>query len=323
MLASGLLCVGLAASLAWFFHSSAAPLVDVQKQYFLNPPVSVSAEALEKSRADFYGLSQLPKDDAFAAYRTVYHAANLLQFAEPSDAEMEEMSKEIALARNDALLKVPEIKQFVMIGEPIFEACNKELGMLLDDILEQRVSMDDALAPNLGPTYDLYMRNCGHAMPQLRKHELVTANGEWRRPQDGPLVFDVLQRMRFALQNADRIPQHLAVSPEDYRVWAQWRLMWPEAFSPSERYAGLARLQDNPPAGMNLDRIEAFIAASAGDWNRARKAFQRVCDDGAATAQDFQACSYLNSQHAPPAGPDEPEGAKSPAEKAAEAKVDK
>jgi hypothetical protein len=293
VLVSGIVCAALAAGLIYFFHGQTPPIQEVDETWFRAPELKLDEAELRASRDAHYGAGELEDKPAYAEYRTNYQAANLLQFTDPTEAEISRMQKLLALTATDALTTIQKHDRFTAIGEPIFADCRTALDDLLDDIVERRVTMDAALSGDLGEDYDRYKRNCGHVMPVLRKHELVTADGEWRRPAYGPVLFDVLQRWRFASQVSNHVHPADGVSPADYRAMTEWRLMVPEAFSPSDRYQKLASARSKPPVGLNLDRAEAYIAAAAGDWNRARKAYAKVCKRPEATAQDHVACDWL------------------------------
>lgn len=296
LVASSLLSLALAAGLIYFFSSSAEPLTEVDREWFLQPEVTIDEAALQESRREHYD-SPLEEKPAYEEYREAFRAANMLQFTDPTPKELEEMSKLLALRADDAITEVRGAHNFILIGEPIFEECSKALDGLLTDIIEGRVSMEDARTGALSDAHDIYKRNCGHAIPQLLESRLITEDGEWVRPQYGPVVFDILQRYRFAAQISLRVHYTDSLSPADYRELTRWRLLVPEAFSPAERVQNLSRARKKPPTGLNIDRAQAFVMASGGYWKSAREAYQRVCDSPDATSQDYVACDWLRSEY--------------------------
>ncbi|WP_230467448.1 hypothetical protein [Lujinxingia vulgaris] len=206
------------------------------------PALTIDAEELQRARSVHYEESELSGDlDARRqALLDAIKEANRAQFtdADPIDARtlqarIDELSASLVPATGP--------RGFVPLGTPIFEACATSLEALLEAVRRGALTLEEASSAPALPRFASYRESCGNVIPVLRQHNLLTDKAVWKSPSSH-LLFDILQRYRFAEIIHTIQPTRLQLAPYEFEMLTRWRIEDPQAFDVRTRRRFLSRV---------------------------------------------------------------------------------
>ncbi|RVU48877.1 hypothetical protein EA187_05465 [Lujinxingia sediminis] len=206
------------------------------------PSLNIDAEELQRARQVHDEAPELSRE-LRAQHQALIEAikeANRAQFtdAEPIDARSLQARIDDVSA---ALVPATGPRGFVPLGSPLFEACATSLEELLAALRRGAITLDEASTAPALPRFASYREHCGNVIPMLRQHNLITNNALWQTPSS-PLIFDILQRYRFAEIIHTIQPTRLQLAPYEYEMLTRWRIEDAEAFDVRTRRRFLSRV---------------------------------------------------------------------------------
>ncbi|TXD36293.1 hypothetical protein FRC96_09430 [Lujinxingia vulgaris] len=206
------------------------------------PPLIIDAEELQRARQVHDEEVELSAEHQ-AQHEALLNAikdANRAQFsdADPIDARalqarIDELSASLVPATGP--------RGFVPLGSSLFDACATSLEELLAAVRRGALTLEDASTAPALPRFASYREHCGNVVPVLREHNLLTDDAVWKTPSSR-LIFDILQRYRFAEIIHTIQPTRLQMAPYEYEMLTRWRIEDAEAFDVRTRRRFLSRV---------------------------------------------------------------------------------
>lgn len=215
-------CLALVAVAIVVLVVRAPELPDVSEQSFALTAPQVDPERLAADRARHY-----PQADASAAAPEIeqLHAtmrkANEAQFGTADGKAVHDLQIE-TLHHANAVITEVGIETFVPIGEPMFKACADAFGQLMEAVRTGKLTLEEA-STDPGDAFAEYRRNCGNGFGPLLRSGVVTESGVWSDPVSGPLVFDIMNRFRWASTLDLRRPAWEQLTRYEYEILTRWR----------------------------------------------------------------------------------------------------
>ncbi len=200
-----------------------APTVGtVTDESFAIVPPQVDAERLAADRAKHYGAVDFDAiAKPLAELEKSVRAANNLQFGALDAQGAHDLQIMTLHQANDVITK-SGIEGFIPSGANMYKACAAEFEKLLAAVRSQKLTADQA-EKDPGDEFAEYRSQCGNAFGPLVKSGVIKASGEWSDPVSGPLVFDIMNRFRWATVLDMRLPPSQQLSPYEYEVLTRWR----------------------------------------------------------------------------------------------------
>lgn len=201
------------------------------------PPLIIDHQRLNKERRLQQSEARLGSvEQELNHLYAVVRRANLAQFpstANEARPDLVILNAEVTFAA-DEVLPASGIRGFTAAGEPLFAACNEGIEELLKAIRRQSIPLEEARRNPSPARFQKYRENCGNALPLLLQHGLVDSTGRWSKPY-APVLFEILNRYRWAHITHARLPARLQLAPYEYELLMRWRIEDPDAFPIAER----------------------------------------------------------------------------------------
>ena len=216
------LCAIIIAACVGYLIAKAPKIEPVTAESFILRPPVVDAEALRQARAAHY-----PKVDVAAAQAEIdalmqaVHAANAMQFGAPDGKAIHDAQIVTVHKATDVVAKIG-MDAFVVAGEPLFAGCAESFSALQRAVKSGGVTQE-AAAADPGDDHAQYRKTCGNAWEPLVRSGVLQANGDWSDAVSGPLVFDIMNRFRWAaILDLHKPPWH-QLSPYEFEILTRWR----------------------------------------------------------------------------------------------------
>lgn len=254
----------------------------IDEDTFTFPPIEISRAELARERQARAptALAEGVAEDVDKLI-TLVQRLNLRQFPDhqpqssddaPLDPNQARL-RSVLLANN--VLTQSKLEGFVSTGKPLFNACSTGLRELLEDLAAGKISAEEALTSPDPETYEAYRANCGNLLQVLVERKLIDpSTGQWTSPV-APIVFDVLQRYRWASLVGDKRPPHMQLTPAENEILWRWRIEDPHAYTMAERREYLQRASQALP-GYDTLLAGALLDASEGKWDQVEQAYEEL-----------------------------------------------
>ncbi len=288
------LCLVIPAAVIYAFATSVPPVEPIDATWFEFEPLKIDDSRIKAERKK--NLEGVNLDSGKAEIETLHAAirkANLLQFA-PIQREVTTRSNaEIEFAANEVITKLNGIESFVETSAPLMHACQTHVTTLLADVKAGKITLEQAQKP-APEQYGAYMEACGNAVKLLLDGKLIQENGEWSNPDTGPIILELLGRLRYAFILHLRKNAWEQITPYEREILWRWRIEDPQAYSYKERLDYLSRATEETLGySPDIARGRLFFV---NDFKRdARRTFEEQCKKHPQDRQLARACEWLKN----------------------------
>lgn len=242
------------------------------------PALQIDAEKLQNAREVHYESVELSDDQRaqFEALMAAIGEANRAQFTDAAPIDARDLQGRIDTL-SASLLPATGPRGFIPLGNAMFDQCATSLEELLDTLRRGAITMEEASTAPPMPRFETYREACGNVIPMLRQRNLLTDDGLWRYASS-PLVFNILQRLRFAEIVHDLQPTRLQLAPYEFQMLTRWRIEDPEAFDVRTRRRFLSRVSNILP-DYDVALAHARLDVHGKDLDEAVVRFQSLVDE--------------------------------------------
>lgn len=286
---AGLIALGVTG----YFASQAVPLQPVTDASFAFDRTTIDVARLTAERK----APAIP-ESAKPLHTTLQEAvrqANLGQFG-VGELSAEQHGVAVKFAADDLAVAVPNgYDAFVSFGDNMFHTCLSAMQRLQEDLAAGKVTLEAATS-GVVAGHEVYAESCGNAIKPLQAAGVLDERGLWVDAQNGPQVFDILNRLRFAHILELRKRPTLLLTDYERDVLYRWRAS--NAAIPAVERLKHIEQAEQEVKGFPADKLRGKIYFEAGDVPKAAKAYEKACRAHASDAQLQAECAYLNRKAA-------------------------
>lgn len=282
----------LGAGVFYFFLGQAVPIQPVTDASFNFEKIRIDTARLDRER------QKLAVDASRAAQKVAdlqnaVRAANLAQFG-VSTLSPQQHEAAVQFTADEAAVAFPEgYDRFVSLGDDLYHTCLSALGRLQDELKAGKVTYEQA-ATAVVPGHEVYAETCGNALKPLTDLGLVDEKGQWVDPTNGPVILEILNRLRFAhIIELRKSPTSL-LTPYEREILYTWRASNPK-ISAVERLKYLDQAE-REIRGFPADELRGKLFFQSGDLQKAKEAYERACAAKPNDLQLKQFCGFLEKR---------------------------
>lgn len=256
------------------------------------PAFEVDTERLEEARREFYEevdrervdeVTDADVDRLKASFQ-ILNEAQFLGDEVPPDADVHEASTQYRHQIRTLITPVGK-RGFILLGEPLFEECNRGLEELLGAVRDGELSLVEAIEEPPADQFEAYRKNCGNLLAYLKQRHLIDEQGHWTR-DDAPELVDIRQRLRWVDEaRGQYYPVQKLMSPYELEVFYRWRVEDGEAYSLEARRRYLRTARTLMPDFYG-PLAEARLDAEEMDADEVTARFETLADDHPAPEAD-------------------------------------
>ena len=236
--------------------------------------VDIDAERLREARAAKYGGVDLaPHAQEVAELRDAVRSSHELQFRPAAPSETRNAMVINLYAANE-VLAATNLEGFMLAGTDVFEQCLEALDELRAAVKSGNLAIEKARV-DPGPDFQKYRQNCGNALPTLIDTKIMRPNGDWVDPRVGPVMFDIINRLRWASILDLRKPPQQQLTNYEYELLTRWRAS-NELFPVDKRIEWVQEAASHVPEHA-ANEIVGNLHLEAGDVPAARDAYEKAC----------------------------------------------
>lgn len=288
--AIAVICAVAAAGTLAYAMFGQGPIPDVSDADFALKSPAIDRDRLKAEREAAYGDVDLSgAQDEVDELLKVTRDANRLQFGEPTMKELRD-TKILTEHHANAVITETGIDAFMAAGKPLFDNCMAGVQAVLADVESGKLEPDEALG-DPGESYTDYREWCGKALPALARFGLVSPDGKWNDPKVGPVIFDVMNRYRWAAVLDLRKPPAEQLTPYEFELLTQWRVGRTDV--PIDR-----RIDWVQTAARRLDDFDVYETVGNmyfhdNNYEAAYLAYAQRCEKNKADPFLQRKCAYL------------------------------
>lgn len=292
---NGLLAVCLAVAvgaLGYIAASAPTPPQITEESFVLTPP-RVDPERLAADRAKHYASVDLTAaQEEIAALVDVVKKANELQFQQADAKAVHDTQILTSHHANEVITKIG-MDAFVQAGQPMYDQCAAAFTQLLGAVQSGALSAE-AASKDPGEAHAAYRSWCGDAFAPLVRSGVLTPDGRWADDTSGPLVFEIMNRFRWASLLDLRRPPWEQLSPYEYEILTRWRASI-RSVPIERRVQWVVSAQKALPKFIGEELIGSLLYED-GDLVGALGAYEEACDRDPRDAALRRKCEFLRAR---------------------------
>jgi hypothetical protein len=218
-------------------------------------------------------------------------AANLAQFG---GSKMSNPQHEIAVqfTADEAAVAVPDgYQKFISFGDDLFHECLTAFAGVQAGLADASVTFD-AMSTTVQPGYEVYAETCGNALPMLKQVGVVDEKGQWVDAKNGPVMLELLNRLRFANIIGLRKKATLSLGDYEREILYRWRITNPAIpVLDRMRYIDSAEIDVK---GFPSNEMRGKLQFQGGDFRNAAASYKIACDKQPTDKQLERYCAFLD-----------------------------
>ncbi len=280
--------------LLYAFMSQVTPLVAVTDQSFQFDRLDIDTAKIDRERESMQAVVSAKNAPLVEQLQVAVRAANLAQLG---GSKMSNSQHEIAVqfSADEAAVAVPNgYQHFISFGDDLFHECLTAFAGVQAALADSSVTFD-AMSTAVQPGYEVYAETCGNALPMLKQVGVVDEKGQWVDAKNGPIMLELLNRLRFANIIGLRKKPTLSLGDYEREVLYLWRVTNP-AIPVLERirYIDSAEIDVK---GFPANQMRGKLHFQAGDFVKASASYRIACDKQPSDSQLQRYCAFLDHKN--------------------------